>query len=261
MRDRETIDSELRRVAAELRSIRERGGRPSSRQLDALLDERLGHPADAMCDIAILDEICLPADEADDHAPRKRRSLLLRLALRAAVPLSLITIAAVVAAMFALHHRHTTPQPTTTPPSGAQASPAAQAPAPAPFVPPAKPVSPNDIAEKALIDTLQHQGMPVPSHDYVTTQGHAVCDFLGRQPNVADAAHFVQQSTIWDGSQSANFVTAAVITYCPQFESTASDQMQQTYQKSLTNLQTIEGDLQGINHDLQGISDGLHGGS
>jgi hypothetical protein len=37
--------------------------------------------------------------------------------------------------------------------------------------------------------------------------------------------------------------------------------MQQTYQKSLTNLQTIEGDLQGINHDLQGISDGLHGGS
>ena len=105
MRDRETIDSELRRVAAELRSIRERGGRPSSRQLDALLDERLGHPADALCDIAILDEICLPADEADDRPPRRRRSLLLRLALRAAIPLSLITIAAVVAVMFALHHR------------------------------------------------------------------------------------------------------------------------------------------------------------
>jgi len=259
MRDRETIDSELRRVAAELRSIRERGGRPSSRQLDALLDERLGHPADAMCDIAILDEICLPADETDDRRPRKRRSLLLRLALRAAVPLSLITIAATVAVMFALHHRHTTPQPTATPPSDAQASPAAQA--QAPFISPPKPVSPTDIAEKALIDTLQREGMPVPSHDYVTTQGHAVCDFLGRQPNVVDAAHFVQQSTVWDASQSADFVTAAVITYCPQFESTASDQMQQTYQKSLTNLQTIEGDLQGINHDLQGISDGLHGGS
>ena len=81
MRDRETIDSELRRVAAELRSIRERGGRPSSRQLDALLDERLGHPADALCDIAILDEICSPADEADDRPPRKQRSLPLRLAL------------------------------------------------------------------------------------------------------------------------------------------------------------------------------------
>ena len=261
MRDRETIDSELRRVAAELRSIRERGGRPSSRQLDALLDERLGHPADALCDIAILDEICVPADEAEDHPARKRRSLLLRLALRAAVPLSLITVAAVVAVMFALHHRHPTPPPTATPPSEVQASPAAQAQAQAPFIPPPKPVSPTDIAEKALIDTLQREGMPVPSHDYVTTQGHSVCDFLGRQPNVADAAHFVQQSTIWDGSQSADFVTAAVITYCPQFESTASDQMRQTYQKSLTNLQTIEGDLQGINHDLQGISDGLHGGS
>lgn len=260
MRDRETIDSELRRVAAELRSIRERGGRPSSRQLDALLDERLGHPADALCDIAILDEICLPADEAEDHPPRKRRSLL-RLALRAAVPLSLITIAAVVAVMFALHHRHPTPRPTATPPSDVQASPAAQAQAQAPFIPPPKPVSPTDIAEKALIDTLQHEGMPVPSHDYVTAQGHAVCDFLGRQPNVAEAAHFVQQSTIWDGSQSADFVTAAVITYCPQFESTASDQMQQIYQKSLTNLQTIDGDLQGINHDLQGIGDGLHGGT
>jgi hypothetical protein len=88
-----------------------------------------------------------------------------------------------------------------------------------------------------------------------------VCDFLARQPNVADAAHFVQQSTIWDAGQSADFATAAVITYCPQFESTASDQMQQTFQKSLTNLQTIQSDLQGINHDLQGISDGLHGGS
>jgi hypothetical protein len=182
---------------------------------------------------------------------------LLRLALRAAIPLSLITIAAVVAVMFALHHRHPTPQSTATPPSDAQASPAAQA----PFIPPAKRVSPADIAEKALIDTLQREGMPVPSHDYVTTQGHAVCDFLGRQPNVADAAHSVQQSTIWDAGQSADFVTAAVITYCPQFESTASDQMQQTYQKSLTNLQTIEGDLQGINNNLQDIRDGLHGGS
>jgi Protein of unknown function (DUF732) len=257
MRDRETIDSELRRVAAELRSIRERGGRPSSRQLDALLDERLGHPADALCDLAILDEICLPADEASDRPPPRRRSLLLRLALRATIPLSLITIAAVVAVMFALHHRHPTPQPTAARSSDVQARPAAQA----PFIPPAKPVSPSDIAEKALIDTLQHEGLPVPSHDYVTTHGHAVCDFLGRQPNVADAAHFVQQSTVWDASQSADFVTGAVITYCPQFESTASDQMQQTYQKSLTNLQTIEGDLHGINNNLQDIRDGLPGGS
>jgi hypothetical protein len=254
MRDRETIDSELRRVAAELRSIRERGGQPSSRQLDALLDERLGHPTEALWDIAVLDEI-RPADEPEVRLRRKRRNPLLRLAPHAAMPLSLIAIAVVVAVMFAFHHRHRATEPTATPPPDDQAKPVAQA----PLIPAPRPVSPTDIAEKALIDTLQREGLPVPSHDYVVTQGHAVCDFLGRQPNVADAAHFVQQSTIWDASQSADFVTAAVITYCPQFESTASDQMQQTYQKSLTNLQSIEGDLQGINHDLQDIRDGLPG--
>jgi hypothetical protein len=37
MRDRETIDAELRLVAALRRSIREHGGEPSSRQVDELL--------------------------------------------------------------------------------------------------------------------------------------------------------------------------------------------------------------------------------
>ena len=37
------IDSELRLLAAVRRSIRERGGEPSSRQVDELLDERLAH--------------------------------------------------------------------------------------------------------------------------------------------------------------------------------------------------------------------------
>jgi hypothetical protein len=256
MRDRETIDSELRRLAAELRASREGGGRSSSQRIDALLDERLGHPAEALYDTAVLDEIWLPATGADDRPPRKRRSLLLRVAVRAAIPLSLITIAAVIAVMFALHHRHPRTEPTASPPSDEPPTTAAQA----PFIPTAKPVSPTDIAEKALIETLQHEGITVPSRDYVVNQGHAVCDFLGRQTNVADAAHFVQQSTIWDAAQSADFVSAAVITYCPQFESAASDQMQQTFQKSLTNLQSIQGDLQGINHDLQDIRDSLPGG-
>jgi hypothetical protein len=39
--DRETIDSELRLLAAVRWSIREHGGEPSSRQVDELLDERL----------------------------------------------------------------------------------------------------------------------------------------------------------------------------------------------------------------------------
>jgi hypothetical protein len=41
MRDRDTIDAELRLLAAVRRSIREQGGEPSSRQVDELLDERL----------------------------------------------------------------------------------------------------------------------------------------------------------------------------------------------------------------------------
>ena len=257
MRDRETIDSELRQLAAELRSTRERGGRPSSQRIDALLDERLGHPVDMLFDTAVLDEICPPAKEADVHPPRRRPGLLPRLAVRAAVPLCLITIAAAVAVMFALHHRHRATEQTVSPPS--DEPPATTEPAPA-FVPAATPASPTDIAEKAMTETLQREGVPVPSHDYVVNQGHAVCDFLGRQPNVNDAAHFVQQSTVWDAGQSADFVTAAVITYCPKFESAFSDQMQQTYQKSLTNLQSIEGDLRGINNDLQDIKDALPGG-
>src|SRR5271166_6400643 len=40
MRDVDTIDSELRLLAAVRRPIREHGGRPSSPQVDELLDER-----------------------------------------------------------------------------------------------------------------------------------------------------------------------------------------------------------------------------
>jgi hypothetical protein len=40
MRDLDTVDFELRLIAAMRRSIREHGGEPSSRHLDELLDER-----------------------------------------------------------------------------------------------------------------------------------------------------------------------------------------------------------------------------
>jgi hypothetical protein len=43
VRDLDTIDAELRLLAAVRRSIREHGGEPSSRQVDELLDERLTH--------------------------------------------------------------------------------------------------------------------------------------------------------------------------------------------------------------------------
>ena len=257
MRDRETIDSELRRVASELRSIRERGGRPSSQQVDALLDERLGHPVEVMCDTAVLDEILAPFEESLDPPRRRRRSGLLRLAIRAAVPLSAIAVAAVLVVMFMMHRHHRPAEPVAAPVSEEQPSPIAHP----PLLSPASNPSQTDIAEKAMVDALQHEGVPVPNSDYVSTQGHAVCDFLGKETSFTDAAQFVQRTTIWDAPQSADFTAAAVITYCPQFESTTNDQMQQTFQKSVSNLQTIEGDLQGINHDLEGISDGLHPGS
>jgi hypothetical protein len=258
MRDRETIDSELRRVAAELRSIRERGGLPSSHQVDALLDERLGHPVEVFCDTAVLDEILAPFEESVEP-PRRRRGQggLLRLAMRAAVPLSAIAIAAVLVVMFMVHRHHRPSEPAAAPVAEEQPSPIASP----PLLSPASHPSSTDIAEKAMVDALQREGVPMPNSDYAATQGHAVCDFLVKNSSFSDAAQFVQRTTIWDAPQSADFAAAAVVTYCPQFESTTNDEMQQTYQKSVANLQNIEGDLQGINHDLQGISDGLHPGS
>lgn len=261
MRDRETIDSELRRVAAELRSIRQRGGQPSSQQVDALLDERLGHPVEVLCDTTVLDEILAPFEGTIERRRPRRRGLLLRLAMRAAVPVSVFAIAAALVTMLVLHRNQRASQSSADPVSEAQPSTVApSALAPSAVAPSAKAASPADVAEKAMIDALQHEGVPVPNRDYVATHGHAVCDFLGRQPNVTDAAQFVQRSTVWDANQSADFTSAAIVTYCPQFESTGTEQAQQSLQKSVTNLQTIEGDLRGINNDLRGISDGLHGG-
>jgi hypothetical protein len=53
MRDLDTIDSELRLLAAVRWSIREHGGEPSSRQVDKLLDERLAHRSRAGEDPAV----------------------------------------------------------------------------------------------------------------------------------------------------------------------------------------------------------------
>jgi hypothetical protein len=256
MRDREAIDSDLRRVAAELRSIRERGGLPSSQQVDALLDERLGHPVEVLCDTAVLDGILAPVEETFERPRRRRRGLLLRLALRCAVPLSALAVIAVLVVMFMVHRHHRPSEPAPIPVAEEQPTTVASPPP----VLPVKGPSPADIAQKAMVEVLQREGVPVPNSDYVATQGHAVCDFLGRDANVANAAAFVQRSTIWDAPHSADFTTAAIVTYCPQFESASTDQAQQTYQKSVSNLHAIEGDLQGINRDLQDISDGLHPG-
>jgi hypothetical protein len=124
-------------------------------------------------------------------------------------------------------------------------------------VPPEAHAPPFDIVDSAFIDVLKHDGVPVPSHEYVTTHGHAVCDFLTHQPNFADAVHYVQQSSIWDADQSAHFAAGAVVSYCPQYEAASPDQIQPGFQNALSDMQRVEGDLQRIEGDLQGIRDGL----
>jgi hypothetical protein len=261
MRDRETIDSELRRLAAMRRAIREQGGQPSSREADELLDERLGHRPDASGTEAVGARLTAVVtysrsrrDETDAMKPYKRKGVLRRFGLLAALPLSLIAVVvAVLVVVSAVHKPDAAAQPTqppapppaVVPPSGARANPAApQAHAP-----------PVDIVDMALIDALKKEGVPVPSHEYVMTHGHAVCDFLANQPNFADAVGFVQRSTMWDANQSAEFATGAIVSYCPQYEPASPDQ--QALQNALSTVQAIQGDLQGIQGDLHGIRDDL----
>ena len=238
MRDRETIDSELRLIA---QRIREQGGQLSSRQLDDLLDERLGHRPEASA---------TEAREPQVLAPPRRRSALRRFGPLSVLPLSLIAVVAAVVVMFVVHK----PQPADSAEPAAAPPPASVQPHP---VAPQTQAPPVDIVDRALIDVLKQEGVPVPSHDYVTTQGHAVCDFLTRQPNFAEAVRFVQQSSVWDADQSANFTAGAVVSYCPQYEPTSLQQLQPGLQHTLTDMQAIQRDLQGIQGDLRGIRDGL----
>jgi hypothetical protein len=259
MRDRETIDSELRRLAAERRLLGEHGGELSSRELDRLLDERLGHQPepDESDSIAAVPNTRSPRNKSDDIAPYRRKRVRRRFGLPLALPMSLVATIAAAVAMFAIHRAHQTADPAANPPSDERPSPAAQKPP----TPPLSHAPRLGIVDKALIEALQHEGVPVPSNDYVTAQGHAVCDFLAQQPDYAEAVRFVQRSSIWDADQSANVTAGAVISYCPKYEPAQSDKTQQVLQDSQSALQAIQGDLQGINDDVKGIRDGLHGGN
>ncbi len=255
MRDRETIDSELRLIALGRRSVREQGGQPSCGQADELLDERLGHRAgtsktDAVeaCDTEVVADTWPRRDETDDITSHGRRGVLRRFGPFAALPLSLVALATAVVVMFAVHEPDPAAQPAAVPPpSSAPANPA----------PPKAQAPPVDIVDRAFIDGLKQVGVPVPSREYVTSQGHAVCDFLAHQSNFADAVGFVQRSSIWDANQSADFAAGAIVSYCPQYEPASSDDMSPAFQNALSNLQAIQGDLQGIQGKLQGIRDDL----
>ena len=183
MRDRETIDAELRLIASARRSMREQGREASCRQADELLDERLAHRAEASeieaveaCETGVVADTWRDLVETDDITPHRRKAVLRRFGLLAALPLSLGAVATVLVVTFAVHHPHPAAQPTVVPPSSARPNPAAPK-APAAAAPKA-PAPPIDIVDRAFIDVLEQEGMPVPSHEYVMIHGHAVCDFL-----------------------------------------------------------------------------------
>lgn len=245
MRDRETIDSELRRLAVSRRSMREQGSRLSSQEVDDLLDERLGHRSYS------------PKPPAVDPAPGRgaklgvRQRVLRRIGLLAVVPLALLAVGAAFIATFGgPRNEAATPTEVAAPPSISQGV------SPAPPVPPAPQPQPN-LADQVFVDVLKQEGVPVPSQEYATTQAHAVCGFLARQPDLAEAVHFVQQSTVWDADQSSHFAAGAVVSYCPEYERVNVGSAQQPYQSALTDLQAIERRMRGIEGDLAGIRDGL----
>jgi hypothetical protein len=249
MRDRETIDSELRRIALRRQSIREQGGQPSCQQVDALLDERLGHlPEPSKTETACERTSAATPAGLKDVAPRGRKSALRRFGPLALLPLSLLAVGASFATMFgSLNQQAAEPVDDVPPPSSSAPNPPApQAQAP-----------PIDLADRVFIDVLKKDGVPVPSHEYVTTQGRAVCGFLARQPDFAEAVRFVQRSSMWDANQSANVAAGAVVMYCPQYETAATPQTQPGLQNALPDLQAIQRDVQGIEGDLQGIRDRL----
>jgi Protein of unknown function (DUF732) len=249
MRDRETIDSELRLIALRRR---EQGGQLSSREVDALLDERLGHPVEPS------ETEPVATGEIRRITPKKRKSVLLRFFPVAALPLSVLAVAAALVVMFWVH-KATPTQPAEAQPAEASPPPAAP---PGPAAPPssaapAERPAPPYIIDTAFINVLKQDGVPVPSQEYVTSHGHAVCDFLSHKPNFAEAIRFVQGSSIWDGDQSARFAAAAVVSYCPQYESASLEPTQPGLQAALPDLEAIERDLQRIQGDLKGIRDRL----
>lgn len=244
MRDHETIDAELRLIALRRQAILEQGGQPSSQQVDALLDERLGH-------LVMPETAPVTAGKTAPVAPSARKRARRRFGPLAVLPLSLLAVATAAVVVMIMFGAHKSPpeQPAAAPPSSSAR--------PIPAAPPPRAAPALDLVDRAFIDVLKHDGIPVPSPEYATSQGHAVCEFLTHQTNFAEAVRFVQRTSIWDADQSAKVTAGAVVSYCPQYVPTGPDQTQPGAQNALTDLQGVEGNLQRIQDDLRRIEDGL----
>ncbi len=95
MRDRETIDSELRLIARRRQALREQGGELSFQQVDELLDERLGHlPEPSKTETAGAQTSVVAPQRLKGAAPRGRKSAVGRFAPLALLPLSLLAVGA-----------------------------------------------------------------------------------------------------------------------------------------------------------------------
>jgi Protein of unknown function (DUF732) len=252
MRDRETIDSELRRIVLGRRSVHAHDPRPSIREIDALLDERLGHRAEA----DVVADLPSERVQTDRIKPSKRKGALRRFGPVAALSVSLGAVAALVMLISSAHKPPPAAEaPLAPPPPSAQPSP----PPPEALPSPEAHAPRVDIVDRALVATLKHEGVPVPSDEYVTTHGHAVCDFLSQQSNFTEAVSFVQRSSIWDANESTNVAAGAVVSYCPEYERASLAEPQPGVGNALPDLPAVQRDLQGIEGDLKGIRDGLQG--
>jgi hypothetical protein len=174
--------------------------------------------------------------------------VLRRFGPKAVLPATVLAVAIGLMMMFAAH------RPDPAPP---EAAPPPPSPQPSPVAPQAQAPPPVNIVDTAFVAALKHDGVPVPSDEYVTSHGHAVCDFLARQPDFTDAVRYVQQSSVWDANQSASVTAGAVVSYCPQYQPSSPGELQPGMQNALSDLQALERDLQGIQGDLKGIRDGL----
>lgn len=250
MRDREAIDSELRRVAAKRQAMRERGFEPSARDIDELLDERLSQRAEAR------EALAVQAREATCGtrvfvSVQRQRCAAARVARLAALPLS-IAAAATVFTCVVTFGAHRPPPPTESaapPPTSAISAPAA----PSVYAAPRAAAPPHDFADQAFTEMLEQEGVPVPGREYATNHGHAVCNFLATQPKFSEAVKFVQRSTTWDANQSGKFAAGAIVSYCPEYEHTTFDQAQQPLQDTVSDLQAVQGRLDSILGDLRRV--------